>query len=105
MDWNHAAGWHFTAKPGCVYMHVTAWPGETMTIRGVRGKVTKARIVGGKTIKYEQSGDRLTLSGMPAKPKTKLATVIALEHEGKLSSYQTGGMRVPRVKHGRYGPE
>jgi alpha-L-fucosidase len=105
MDWNHATGQNFTAKPGVVYAHVTAWPGATFTIRGVRGKVTKARFVeGGKSIKFEQSGDRLALRDLPRRPPSKLPTVIALEHTGKLSSYQTGGMRVPRVDHPQYDP-
>lgn len=105
MDWNNFAKSRFSARPGTVYQHMVTWPGESMTIRGVSGRVTGARFVhNNQAIRFEQVDDRLTLLELPADQRQPAVTVVALDHDGELSSYQTGGMRVPQVAHPQYDP-
>lgn len=105
MDWNHhCAMGAVTAKAGRTFLHVTSWPGSQMILRGVKGKVSAARVLTtDHPIKFTQSGDRLELQ-LPQAAPDPLISVIELQHEGKLSSYLTGGMRVPKVPHCQYDP-
>lgn len=105
MDWNPFSSAAFSARPGTTYLHLTTWPGESLTLCGVRGRVRAARFVHSRQpIEFEQVDDRLRLLNLPQAQRQPIATVIALDHDGDLSSYQTGGMRVPRGVHPQYDP-
>ena len=106
LDWNHhCAQGAITAKPGRTFLHITSWPGPELVLRGVRGKVTAARLLTtGEPVKFTRHGDRLVLGGMPQRAPDPIASVIELRHAGPLSSYLTGGLRTPRGPHPQYDP-
>lgn len=105
MDWNNFCLDHWTARPGITYMHVNSWPGKTMTLCGVKGRIRRIHLLAnGKAVRFRQDADRLHLLNLPPRPPNKLPVVLVFRHDGKLSSYQTAGMRVPKASHVQYDP-
>jgi alpha-L-fucosidase len=83
MDWMPTGQW--TLKGNMAYFWCTRWPGETLAIGGLRTKVVKASILAtGQNMAFEQSENRLVMTGLPAENPDKIAgvTVIKLECDG-----------------------
>jgi len=110
MDWNTHVGFAgSTHREGTVYLHVRHWPGRSMAIAGVRGRLLKARFLDpalGGEIPFTREDGKLTLHELPASPPDPLATVIALDYDTStdFGSYQTGGLRPPNCPHPQYDP-
>jgi alpha-L-fucosidase len=56
----------WTMKGRTAYYWCTRWPGNTLTIGGLRSKVEQATLLAtGQPISFEQRGQQLTLTGLP----------------------------------------
>lgn len=74
----------FSRKGNTLYMHVTAWPGETVSLGGLQNKVLSARLlVGGKALKFDQDPFRVRFTTLPAKAPDDPVTTIAIECDGE----------------------
>jgi len=75
----------FTRKGNTLYMHVHFWPGEDVSISGLRVKAKSARLLrGGATVKVEQPDDfRTHLTGLPKSAPDSPVTTIAIECDGE----------------------
>lgn len=70
----------FTRKGNTLYVHVYFWPGETVSIGGLKSKVKSARLLaGGKPVEFKQEEFRVQFTGLPANAPDQPATVIAVE--------------------------
>ncbi|MEM2961011.1 MAG: alpha-L-fucosidase [Candidatus Bathyarchaeia archaeon] len=75
---------HVTAKGNKVYIHIIYWPGKEACIAGIKNRVLHAYMLAtGESLRFEQSGDRLFIRGLPKKPLDSMDTVIALELDGE----------------------
>jgi alpha-L-fucosidase len=76
-----------TVKGHIMYWHVPLWYGSELTIGGMETKVKRATILStGQKVDFEQTFEptvRLKLKGMPATAPDPVATVIALECDGR----------------------
>ena len=71
---------NFTRKGNTLYVHVHFWPGDTVTVAGLQGKVTSARLLaGGQTVKFEQDRFRVRFTGLPKTAPDTPVTVIAAQ--------------------------
>jgi alpha-L-fucosidase len=67
----------FTRKGNTLYVHVHFWPGDTVTIGGLRTKVRSARLLAsGKQVDFQQDEFRVRFTGLPQKPPDDPVTVI-----------------------------
>ena len=90
-EWHPAGSWNsvnspWTLKGNTAYFWVTRWPGQEITIGGIRTKLKKASLVStGKPIKFQQKPNRLILHGLPNTNPDTIAnvSVIKLEFVGK----------------------
>jgi alpha-L-fucosidase len=74
----------FTRKGNKLYSHVYFWPGDTVTVGGIKTKVTSAKLLAtGKDVKFEQKGSQLFFTGLPQKAPDDPATVIVAECESE----------------------
>lgn len=70
----------FTRRGNTLYVHVHFWPGETVSIGGLKNKALSARLLAtGQEVKFEQDAFRLRLTGLPQNAPDSPATVIAVE--------------------------
>ena len=70
----------YTRRGNTLYAIVYFWPGNTMTVGGVRCNVKSARfLAGGQPVQFEQRGSQLIFGPLPEKPPDELVTVIAAE--------------------------
>lgn len=73
-----------TAKGSTVYLHVLRWPGEEVSIAGVKNKVRSAHLLAtGQQAEPVQKGDRLFIRGLPNKAPDPHDSVIVLKLDGK----------------------
>jgi alpha-L-fucosidase len=73
-------GLRTTAKGKNLYIHVFDWPGSTLDIAGVEGKVMSARMLAnGQPMTFTQTEGKLTLHDLPAQALDANASVIALK--------------------------
>ncbi len=71
---------NFSRKGNTLYIHVHFWPGETVSIGGLRCKVRNARLVAsGKKVTFDQDRFRVRFTGLPAEAPDTPVTVIAAE--------------------------
>lgn len=71
---------NFTRKGKTLYVHVHFWPGDTVTIGGLRTKVKGAKLLpSGKAVSFEQDRFRVRFTGLPEKAPEKLVTVLQVE--------------------------
>jgi len=79
---NLASGALFTRKNSTIYIHLTSWPGKSITIGGIEKKPKWAKLaVSGKNLDIAQKGTQLIFSGLPETPPDDPVTVIAAEFE------------------------
>jgi alpha-L-fucosidase len=70
----------YTRRGNTLYTIIYFWPGNTMTVGGVRCKVLSARfLASGRPVQFEQSGSQLIFRSLPEKPPDDPVTVIAAE--------------------------
>ena len=73
-----------TAKGSRVYLHVLYWPGEEISIGGIKNRVECAYLLAtGEKVGVLQKSDRLFLRGLPEDAPDRYDTVIVMELEGK----------------------
>jgi alpha-L-fucosidase len=77
------AAWGASTHQGdTIYVHVLDWKGsETLPLPKIERKVTRASLLAGGKVEFEQSGDGLALR-VPLAAQPPLATVIALRLDG-----------------------
>jgi len=74
----------YTRKGNTLYTHVHFWPGDTLTVGGIKTKVTSAKLLAsGKDVPFTQTGSQLIFSGLPVKAPDDPVTVIAAECESE----------------------
>ena len=79
----------FTRKGDTLYFHCDRWPGSSIPLNSIPGKVRNVRLYGGQKLRFKQEivrrGSlrlpRTTISGMPDLAPDTLATVIEIELE------------------------
>ena len=86
-----------TAKGKTLYFHCRRWPGTELVIGGIANKVKAVRYLDGVKAKFTQTPDQLFLHGLPAKAPDALATVFAIELEGKPKG-RGSHMTIPQPK-------
>lgn len=70
----------YTRSGNTLYTIIYFWPGNTMTVGGVRCKVKSARFLAtGHMVRYEQQGSQLIFTSLPDNPPDSPVTVIAAE--------------------------
>src|ERR1700739_2891780 len=70
----------YTRRGNTLYAIIYFWPGDTMTVGGVKFKVNSARFFApGQPVKFTQKGSQLIFSGLPAKAPDDPVTVISVE--------------------------
>jgi alpha-L-fucosidase len=78
---------NFTRKGRTLFVHVRYWPGEIVTLGGLRNKVVAASLVGSgtpaKPIKFDQDDYRVRFVGLPERAPDSLITTIAVECDGE----------------------
>ncbi len=91
---------NFSRKGKTLYVHVYAWPGEAVSIGGLRTKVKSARLLGSRRkVTVEQDRFRVLLTGLPKQAPEKLGSVLELE----CASVPKQDMMVVRTKRPRRG--
>jgi alpha-L-fucosidase len=98
--WTGQATGDFTFQGSKVYFHVNHWPGSTIAIGALENKILSARLMGGPSIEFSQSGERILLTGLPEKAPHPLVTVIELEVEGQPTFSRGIGCGVPSIPPG-----
>ena len=74
----------FSRIGNTLYMHVHYWPGEVVSLGGLKTKVKSARLLAtGKDVKFEQETFRVRFMGLPAKAPDDPVTTIAIECDGE----------------------
>jgi alpha-L-fucosidase len=71
---------NFTRKGNTLFMHVRFWPGDTVSLAGLKTKVTGAKLVAtGQPVSVKQEEFRVRLTGLPAQAPDDPITTIAIE--------------------------
>src|SRR5579872_1311420 len=74
---------NFTRKGNTLYIHCHFWPGNTVSIGGLRNKVLSAKFfASGQPVKFHQEEFRVQFTGLPAKPPDDPVTTLAVELDG-----------------------
>jgi len=75
---------NFTRKGQTLYAHVRYWPGDTVTVAGLRNKVIAARLLAsGTPVRFEQDDFRVRLLGLPVNTPDAPVTTIAVQCDGE----------------------
>jgi alpha-L-fucosidase len=75
---------NFTREGNKLYIHVHFWPGETVSIGGLKNKVLSAKLLPtGQTIQVQQDDFRTQFLGLPANSPDSLVSVIEAECDGE----------------------
>jgi alpha-L-fucosidase len=73
-----------TMSGSTIYLHVLYWPGSTLCLVGLRGRVHSARLLAdGWPLDVHQEDDRVILQWLPSIAPDARNTVIALEIDGQ----------------------
>jgi alpha-L-fucosidase len=82
MEWLSSGAWTRKGKTLCFWC--TRWPGRTLSIGGLTGKLTSARLFPkGRLLPFKQTDNRLVLSGLPHACPDKIAQVAVVQMEFK----------------------
>jgi alpha-L-fucosidase len=101
-DWN--AHGPMTVKGNALYQLVRRWPGETLTLAGLKCEVQRVtHLATGREYSFLQSDNRVIVSGLPA-AAPGLCPVFRFDCNAPPAIYLCGGMRTPQVAHPRYDP-
>jgi alpha-L-fucosidase len=74
----------FTRKGNTLYMHVYFWPGETVSLAGLKIGIKSARLLAsGQQVKFQQDRFRTRFTGLPAEPPDHPVTTIAIDCESE----------------------
>jgi alpha-L-fucosidase len=65
-----------------VYVHVLSWPGESLKLPPLPGKVVSASTLAGAPVRFSQSGSGIVVS-MEASRRDAVDTVIKLETDAE----------------------
>jgi len=69
-----------TLKGYTLYVHVLRWPGKELVVPRLLSPVRSVHLLAdGKSVKFEQKGDRLFLSGLPGRAPDPLDAVLVVE--------------------------
>ncbi len=104
-DWCHHGP--MTARGHTLYALLRRWPGRELVLAGWQCQVQGARLLGVKGeagLQLVQTGERVTIRGLPEHSPDPVCTVLALECDRPPVMYLGGGMRVPKVDHPPYDP-
>lgn len=70
----------YTRKGNTLFVHIYFWPGQRMTVGGIKFKVSSAKfLASGQSVKFIQRGSQLIFSDLPAAAPDGPITVIAVE--------------------------
>ncbi len=74
----------FTRRGNTLYMHVWFWPGESVSLAGLRVQVKSAKLLAtGKDVKFDQEEFRVRFTGLPASAPDTPVTTLAIECDGE----------------------
>jgi alpha-L-fucosidase len=74
----------FTRKGNTLYMHVYFWPGETVSLSGLKTGVKSARLLAsGQQVKFQQDRFRVRFTGLPNEAPDHPVTTIAIDCESE----------------------
>jgi alpha-L-fucosidase len=77
---NRSAFANFTRKGNTLYVHAHFWPGESLSIGGLKNKVQSATLLRtGAKLQFDQDDFRTRVKGLPATAPDDPVTVVALE--------------------------
>jgi alpha-L-fucosidase len=75
---------NFTREGNKLYIHVHFWPGETVSIGGLKNKVLSAKLLPtGQNIQVQQDEFRTQFLGLPLNSPDSLVSVIEAECDGE----------------------
>lgn len=80
---------NFTRKGNTLYVHAHFWPGETVTLAGLKTRVKLAKLhatgkpESGKPVEFEQDQLRVRFTGLPKLAPEDPVTVLAVECESE----------------------
>jgi len=74
----------FSRNGSTLYMHVHFWPGETVSLAGLKNKVKSARLLATRqSVKFDQEEFRVRFQGLPARAPDDPVTTLAIELDGE----------------------
>ena len=72
-------GW-WTRKGRTAYFWCSRWPGKEITFGGFRSRLRKATLlVSGKSVRFEQKGNRMTLKSLPKNSPDHIANITVIK--------------------------
>jgi alpha-L-fucosidase len=75
---------NFSRKGNTLYMHVYFWPGDTVTLGGLKTGVKSARLLAsGQSVKFEQDRFRVRFTGLPTEAPDHPVATLAIECESE----------------------
>jgi alpha-L-fucosidase len=84
-----------TVSGSRVYVHALYWPGSTVHLAGIKGKLLSARLLADEwPVKFEQEGEHIYLRDMPSLPPDPRNTVIVLQFDGPPEPYPWAAERL-----------
>jgi alpha-L-fucosidase len=96
----HSTFAQFTRQGNTLYIHAYFWPGETLSVGGLRQKVLSARLYAtNQPVAFDQQGFRVRFTGLPASAPDSIATVLAVECAGEPTQDQNA-IRIERRREG-----
>ncbi len=104
-DWNHNGA--FTLRGSSLYQLVRYWPGSELVVAGLSAAVDSVSLLtpgGDVSCSFVQTGDKVTVSGLPDAPPDPLCPVLRFDCERVPEMQLSGGMRIPKVPHPPYDP-
>jgi len=102
-DWNHHG--HLTSKGHCLYWFLRRWPGSSLVLGGVQGRLRQATLLTShQTVSFRQDGEVVRFEGLPAAPDDPVCSLLRLEFDDIPALYQCAGHRPPRYPHPHYDP-
>ena len=102
-DWTHHG--LFSAKDKAFYLHISSWPGDTLTMTGLECKIEKVTSLATQTEHdFTQTDGKLVVTDLAADFDTSMPVVFEFVTSDAPCIYRTGGYRNPTVTHCRYDP-